>query len=69
MAQNGGAVRQAGGRIQLWLALALLVVLVAFTVLQGEPRPPRPFDPTSAAGWVARTLALARSDGLYGCTQ
>lgn len=58
MAQNSGAVRQAGGRIQLWLALALLVVLVAFTILQGETRPPHSFDPTSAAPDGLRALWL-----------
>lgn len=58
MAQGGASAGHAGGRIQLWLALALLVVLVSFTLLQGEPRAPRPFDPTSAAPDGLRALWL-----------
>ncbi len=46
------------GRIQLFLALALLVVLVAFTVVQGEPSGPRPFDPSSADPTGLRALWL-----------
>ena len=37
------------GRIQLFLALGLLVVLVAFILLQGEEQAPTPFDPASTA--------------------
>ncbi|MBX3009861.1 MAG: DUF4350 domain-containing protein [Caldilineaceae bacterium] len=46
------------GRVQLWLGLALLAVLVAFTLLQGEPSAARPFDPTSAAPTGLRALWL-----------
>jgi hypothetical protein len=50
--------RNATGRLQLGLALALLAVLVAFTVLQGEPQAARPFDPASAAPNGLRALWL-----------
>lgn len=61
------------GRIQLFLALALLVVLVAFTLVQGEPSAPRPFDPNSAdatglrALWLwleAMEFVITRNDGV-----
>lgn len=48
----------ATGRVQLWLGVALLAVLVAFTVLQGEPAAAQPFDPASAAPTGLRALRL-----------
>jgi hypothetical protein len=54
-------MRQTGrttGRIQLFLALALLVVLMASILLQGEEQTPEPFDPTSAAPTGLRALWL-----------
>ncbi len=64
--------RGATGRIQLILALALLLILVTFTLLLGEPTAPRPFDPNSADANGLRGLwlwleemdfAVARNDG------
>jgi hypothetical protein len=54
MGQEG----RSSGRIQLLLALGLLVVLVAFIVLRGEEEAPRPFDPVSAAPTGLRALWL-----------
>lgn len=54
MVQTGRAT----GRIQLFLALGLLVVLVAFILLQGEEQTPAPFDPTSSAPTGLRALWL-----------
>jgi len=51
-------ISSSAGRIQLFLALTLLVILVAFALLQGEPNPPRPFDPTSADATGLRALWL-----------
>ncbi len=51
-------VNSSTGRIQLFLALALLLILVAFTLLQGEPRVPRPFDPSSPDATGLRALWL-----------
>lgn len=48
----------AGGRIQLVLAVVLLLVLVTFIVLQGEEEAPQPFDPASAAPTGLRALWL-----------
>lgn len=49
---------RATSRLQLWLALALLIILVAFTILQGEGSTPPPFDPASAAPDGLRALWL-----------
>ena len=46
------------GRLQFFLALALLVVLVAFTLVQGEEAVAEPFDPTSSAPTGLRALWL-----------
>lgn len=54
MRQTGRAT----GRIQLLLALGLLVVLVAFILLQGEEEAPEPFDPSSTAPTGLRALWL-----------
>ncbi|MCE7982758.1 MAG: DUF4350 domain-containing protein [Caldilinea sp. CFX5] len=49
---------RATGRIQLFLALGLLVVLVAFILVQGEEQAPTPFDPSSTAPTGLRALWL-----------
>lgn len=53
---RAGAV--ATNRFQLLLASVLLVMLVAFIVLQGEAEEPRPFDPASSAPTGLRALWL-----------
>jgi hypothetical protein len=53
-----GQTGRATGRIQLFLALGLLVVLVAFILLQGEEQAPTPFDPASTAPSGLRALWL-----------
>ncbi|MFZ4656547.1 MAG: DUF4350 domain-containing protein [Caldilineaceae bacterium] len=53
-----GQTGRATGRIQLFLALGLLVVLVAFILLQGEEQAPTPFDPASTAPTGLRALWL-----------
>ncbi|MEZ4867098.1 MAG: DUF4350 domain-containing protein [Caldilineaceae bacterium] len=55
---NGSANGSANGRLHLGLGLALLVSLVAFALLQGEPAPPRPYDPSSTAANGTRALWL-----------
>jgi len=64
----------ATGRTQVWLALALMALLVLLIVLQGEPTPPKPYDLSSPAengllalrlwlielGYPVRTTAGAR---------
>lgn len=54
MMQTGRAT----GRIQLVLALGLVVMLVAFILLQGDEQAPDPFDPASAAPTGLRALWL-----------
>lgn len=54
MRQTGRAT----GRIQLVLALGLLVVLIASILLQGDEQAPEPFDPASAAPTGLRALWL-----------
>ncbi len=49
---------RATGRIQLLLALGLVLVLVAFILLQGGEQAPEPFDPSSSAPTGLRALWL-----------
>lgn len=55
---QSGQTGRATGRIQLFLALGLLVVLVAFILVQGEEEAPTPFDPSSTAPTGLRALWL-----------